>query len=380
MQSALKRTVAAYLRILNTSALKYHLFHIKGIIVKRLLLLLGLIVAFGLAWNRLDVIELKVIGQPSMTGPIQSELEQPFFETLREKTGIPFKVDYRTIDDIGFKDSRQLALMKDGMFDMVSLRFLQNSEEESSILGIDPPGLNANYQTAREISVAYGPVLDETLQRRFGVKLLGVWPFGPQVIFCSHAIYQLSDLKGQKVRIGSAILAPLIVSQGAIPVVIPFDEVANALALKITDCAITSHISGYSAKWPAHATHVYPIATQMGLNGIAIRLGTWNTLDATQQKRLSDAVNSYIARVWTYSEKLDLQASDCIQGKDSCALGVKYKLVSSPVAKNDVHFLRDFALKASLPAWAERCSQLSPDCSAQWRKIVEPILAQAKSQ
>ena len=56
--------------------------------MKRLLLLLGLVVAFGLAWNWLDVIDLKVVGQPSMTGPIQSELEKPFFESLREKTGI----------------------------------------------------------------------------------------------------------------------------------------------------------------------------------------------------------------------------------------------------------------------------------------------------
>ena len=116
----------------------------------------------------------------------------------------------------------------------------------------------------------------------------------------------------------------------------------------------------------------------MGLNGIAIRLGIWNNLGATQQQRLSDAVNTYIANVWSYSEQLDAQASDCIQGKDSCALGVKYKLVSSPVANDDIHFMRDFALTKSLPTWAERCNQLSPDCSTQWEKIVEPILAQAK--
>jgi TRAP-type C4-dicarboxylate transport system substrate-binding protein len=374
----LKKTIAANPLSFEYLRQKYQLFQPNGITVKRLLLLLGLVVAFGLAWNWLDVIDLKVVGQPSMTGPIQSELEKPFFESLRGKTGIPFKVEYRTIDAIGFKDNRQLALMKDGVFDMVSLRFLQNSEEEPSILGVDPPSLNANYQTARKISAAYAPVLDENLQRRFGVKLLGIWPFGPQVLFCNQAINQLSDLKGHTVRIGSTILAPLIESIGAIPVVIPFDEVANALALKITDCAITSRISGYSAKWPAHTTHVYPIATQMGLNGIAIRLGIWNNLGATQQQRLSDAVNTYIANVWSYSEQLDIQASDCIHGKDNCALGVKYKLVSSPVANDDIHFMRDFALTKSLPTWAERCDQLSPDCSAQWKKIVEPILAQTK--
>lgn len=345
--------------------------------MRRLLLFASLLFFFAFAWSFLDVINIRVVGQPSMTGPIQSKLEQPFFESLQKETGLPLKVDYRTVDSLGFKDNYQLSMLKEGLFDMVSLRFLQNGEEEPSIYGVDLPGLNANFEIARKIGNAYGSVIDENLQRNFGAKLLGIWAFGPQVVFCNRPIKSLDELKGLRVRIGGSTMSSLIKSKGGIPVIIPFDQVGVALDLKIVECAITSEISAYSAKWPAHLSHVYPIATSMGLNGIAIRLETWNELTPDQQLRLTSAVDAYINETWLYAHRLRLEANDCIQGKDSCVLGVKYNLVVSPVTKDDLAFMQDFALNYSFPAWAERCNRASSNCGAQWWKIVEPLVKQA---
>ena len=346
-------------------------------VVKRLIILGIIFGIFVYAWNDVDVINLRVVGQPSMTGPIQNNLEQPFFESLEEKTGLPIKVDYRTVDTLGFKDNYQLAMLKSGMFDMVSLRFLQNGQEEPSIIGIDLPGLNPDFQTARKVAEAYGPVVDEYLQQRFGTKLLGLWTFGPQVIFCNKPIHRLSDLKGLKVRVGSSTYDALIKLQGGIPVVIPFDEVTEALSSNMTDCAITSQTSAYSAKWPAYLTHVYPIATQMGINGLAIRLDTWNRFSESQKQRLQSAVNAYINQVWIYSEQLNTQSSDCLEGKSACKLGVKYNLTKIDVTKDDKLFMQKFALDQSFPDWAAHCDKFDPNCSKRWKAAVEPILKQA---
>lgn len=342
--------------------------------MKRILLSLGVVLVFATAWNRLEVIDINVLGQPSMSGPIQSNMEQPFFESLAFTTGLPIRINYRSVDTLGFRDNRQLSLMKDGLADIVSLRFLQNSEVEPYILGIDPPGLNRDFKTARAIAKAYSPVLDANLQNRYDVKLLGIWPFGPQVFWCKFPIHQLSDIRGHKVRVGSNVLSPLIESQGGIPVVIPFDETVNALELKLVDCAVASQISGYSAKWANHVTHIYPIATQMGLNGIAIRLKIWNQLSADQQNKLADAINTYIDSVWSFSEQLDHQASYCLQGKESCFLGERYTLLIPPATDKDLKFMHEFTHKSSLPLWANRCNQISPGCSTQWEQLIEPIL------
>lgn len=345
------------------------------------LIILGLILgAFMAAWSWFDVINLRVVGQPSMTGPLQSNLEQPFFESLQKKTGLPIKVDYRTVDTLGFKDNFQLAMMKSGMFDLVSLRFLQNGQEEPSMFGVDLPGLNPDFKAARKIGDAYGVVIDENLQKRFGVKLLGLWTFGPQVIFCSQPISQLSDLKGLKVRVGGSVYDPLINSQGGIPVIVPFDQVSQALATKLVDCAISSETSAYSAKWPNYLTHIYPIATQMGINGIAIRLDVWSQLTEKQKQQLASAVNGYIDQAWIYSEQLNDQASDCMQGKESCGFGTKYNLVVSSVTANDKAYMRELMMTKSFPAWAASCNKVDAKCSARWKEIVEPILYQENAK
>ena len=66
-----------------------------------------------------DKITLKAIGQPLATGLIQKNKEQPFFETLAQKTGLPIVVDYKPIDTLGVKDTEQLRMMKSGLFEIV---------------------------------------------------------------------------------------------------------------------------------------------------------------------------------------------------------------------------------------------------------------------
>ena len=38
-----------------------------------------------------------------------------------------------------------------------------------------------------------------SFRKKFNTKLIGVWPFGPQVLFCKPEIKKLADVKGHKV-------------------------------------------------------------------------------------------------------------------------------------------------------------------------------------
>ena len=309
-----------------------------------------------------------------MTGPIQSRLEQPFFETLAEKHDLPFKIDYRTVDKLGFKDDYQLTMLKEGVYDLVSLRFLQNSKEEPTIMGLDLIGLGRDYGTTRKIADAYQDVIDEHLQKNFNAKLLGVWLFGPQVLFCNRPIQQLSDIKGLKVRVGGSSMAHFIETLGATPVVVPFDQVENALSLQVVHCTISSQVSAYAARWPVHLTHVYPIPIHMGVNGIAIRMELWRHLSAAQKQRLQKAVQDYESEVWAAAERLESDASNCNQGKDPCQTGVKYRLKSIAVQPKDMDYLRQYALSFAYGEWVDACSKLSRDCATPWQATVKPLV------
>ncbi len=73
----------------------------------------GLIAAMvlGLAAGQAQAQEapkLKVMGMPLATGNIQKNREQPFFEKLKETTGI--EADYKVLDQTGIKEFEQLRI------------------------------------------------------------------------------------------------------------------------------------------------------------------------------------------------------------------------------------------------------------------------------
>ncbi len=330
--------------------------------------------ALGTTATAQEKIRLKVIGQPLATGLIQKNKEQPFFETLAAKTGLPIEVDYKPIDTLGIKDTEQLRVMKAGLFEMASLRMSQNSRDEPTILGLDLVGLNPDYRTGKAVADAYAPILDARLQKQFGVKLLGVWPFGPQVLFCKKPIGRLGDLKGLKVRTYDQNLAKFVESLGGTPVPISFAETHQALSLGVVDCAITGPSSANSAGWPEVSTHYLPIGMQIALNGYGITLSSWNRLKPDQQAKLQAAFNELLADIWKYSEELFLDASNCNVGKDPCTTGKKFNLVNVPVTAGDLDIVRKAVREISYPAWAEVCDKSNPTCSADWRKAVGPII------
>ncbi|HEU0200825.1 MAG TPA: TRAP transporter substrate-binding protein [Burkholderiaceae bacterium] len=321
-----------------------------------------------------EKIKLKVIGQPLATGLIQKTKEQPFFESLAQKTGLPIEVEYKPIDTTGIKDTDQLRVMKSGLFEVVSLRMSQISRDEPTILGLDLVGASPDYKTGRAVAQAYFDTLDKRLQSQFNVKLLGVWPFGPQVLFCKKPITKLADVKGLKVRVYDQNLAKFIQSVGGTPVPISFAETHQSLSLGVVDCAITGPSSANSAGWPEVSTHMLAIGFQNALNGYGISLTTWKKFTPEQQAKLKAAFDAQVEEVWKYSEELFNDAVNCNVGKDPCTTGKKYNLVNVPVTPADIALVRNAAKEVSFPAWAEVCDKTNPGCSATWKKTVGPVV------
>jgi TRAP-type transport system periplasmic protein len=321
-----------------------------------------------------EKIKIKVMGQPISGGMIQKNREQPFFETLAAKTGIPFEVEYKPQDTTGIKDTEQLRVLDSGLFDIVSLRMAQISRDEPLTMGFDLVGLNPDYKTARATTTAYFPTLDKRLQARYGTKLLGVWPAGPQMLFCKKPITKLADVKGMKVRVFDQNSAKFFQKLGATPIPLSFNETQQSLSLGVVDCAITGPSASNSAGWPEVTTHTLPLGVQFAMNGYGIGLGTWKKLTPAQQTKLQSAFDELDNDIWKYSEELAVDAMNCNIGKDPCTYGKKYKLTSVPVTAADIDIVRDAVKEVSLPTWEETCEKTAPGCGAEWRKTVGPVV------
>lgn len=341
--------------------------------MKRLVLALGIAGVFILSWVMFAEIPLRVIGQPESTGLLQRAKEEPFFAGLAQATRLPLRVTYRPLNTIGLKDTHQLRMLKDGQFDLVSLRFIQNSEAEPSLQGIDLVGLYADFDTARRVVLRYAGTVDRYLSETFDAKLLGVWTFGPQVFFCRPPIRGIEDLAGLKVRVASPSMGTLIAALGGIPAIIPFDDTKNALAIGLVDCAITSAASANFAGWTEHTRYYFPLVVHFGLNGYAISLKKWNQFSAREQAILQGAFDAYLNDLWRFSQETHQDASDCIIGRP-CRNGIPYQLQLVDPSPEDVRIFKEIAQNQVLPAWAEKCEQIHPGCRREWEEKVLPQL------
>ena len=326
--------------------------------------------AAPLAAQAQDRITYKVVGQPAATGLIQKNKERPFFEEFAKRTGLPIDADYKSMDSLGLKDTEQLRVMKAGLFDIVSLRVSQNSRDEPTLLGMDLVGAAPDYETARKVYEAYFETLDQRLQKQFQVKLLGIWPFGPQILFCRKPLTQLSDLKGMKVRVYDQNLSKFIESVGGTPVPLSFTEVHQSLSLGVVDCAITGPSSANSSNWPEVTTHQYPLGFQMALNGYAMTMNAWNKLKPDQKTQMQAAFKTLTDDIWVYSKELTQDALNCNSGKQPCTTGKTFNLVNVPVTPTDIATVRKAVAAISFPTWAEICDKANPGCSVAWKKTV----------
>lgn len=334
-----------------------------------ILLGLGILAGSALAGE----ITLNVLGQPLATGLIQKNKEQPFFENFAKNTGIQATVNYKPIDVTGVKSEETLRVSKSGLFDIVSLRTAQAARDEPFLLGQDIVGLNPDYQMARKVYDLYAPHFDKVIQEKFNSRLLGLWPFGPQVLFCKKEIKGLRDIKGMKVRVYDQSLAQFVESIGAIPVAIGFSEAQQALARGVVDCAITGPSSANTAGWPEVSEYFMPIGFQVGFNGYIMNLNSWQKLGPENQKKLQVAIDNLNKDIWKYSEEIFFDAVRCNVGKDPCTTVTKYKMKEVPVTDADKKLLSDAVAKISFPAWSAVCERSMPGCGAKWKEILGPL-------
>ena len=317
-----------------------------------------------------DTISLRVLGQPVGSGLIQQQKEQPFFESLAETAGLDAQVEYLPVDVAGIPDNDGMRVIRTGLFDIVSFRGPQVSRDEPTMLGLDLVGLNPTYEAGKTHTEAFLPVVDSAVQGRFNSKVLGVWPAGPQVIFCKPEIGGLADLEGLKVRVGDQSAAAFVGQFGATGIPLPFGEVQQSLARGVVDCAITGPSSANSAGWPEVTTTVLPIALQLAVNGYAINLDSWNKLDGEAQGKLQTAIDTLVDDVWAYSEELYVDAMNCNTGQEPCEHGTSYSLTSVPVSEADLKSVADALVGSSLPAWTQQCNAVRETCEAEWMDSV----------
>jgi TRAP-type C4-dicarboxylate transport system substrate-binding protein len=298
--------------------------------------------------------------------------EQPFWtKDVPDRSKGAISVNITPFNEMGLKGAEIFRLMRLGVIDFGSTVLGYVAGDDARNEAIDLAGLAPDVATARRISDAYKPVYDKLYREKFGIQVLGIWPYPAQVIFCNGEIKGLADLKGKKVRTANRTLAEFVDALGGTGVTLPFSEVVQALQTKVVDCAITGTLSGNAAKWYEVATHIYALPVGWSQVMHAVNIKRWERLDPATRDFLKGEIAKLEDRIWKAMDVETQQGFDCNIGKPTCTMGTKAKMTLVPVSDGDRALLKKILSETVVPKWAARCPG---DCVPAWNDTVGKIV------
>ena len=333
-------------------------------------MLAGAVAALG-ATPDLPKVHFKAVG--SSGTPRQFELfEKPFFtKTLPEQSGGRITADFVSREEMGLKGFDDMRIFKQGLVDIGTSQTLYIGGDEPFAEGVDLAGLFGDIETAFKGHLAYRPLLDERIQKKFGLKLLTLWPYPAQVIYCKAPIKGLRDLKGKKVRVFGRTLGDLIEHVGGASVTITFGEVYEALERGAVDCGVTGTLSGNAARWYEVTTHLYALPTGWSTTMHTINLAVWNRLDPKVKEFLLAQFAELEKNLWDFGRESTQDGINCNTGVGECKFGYKGKMTLVTPSAADIALRDEILRKTVIPRWVKRCGK---ECVEPWNATAGKVV------
>ena len=272
--------------------------------------------------------------------------------------------------ELGLKGFEIMRLVKNGVFDFAFGLPGYVAAENAIFEGADLSSLTQDIGTQRKVAEAYFPTLEKAFEEIYNAKLLMLYPFPSQTLWCNAEVNGMADLKGKKIRVYATTLGDFVEGAGGTSVTVPFAEVIPALEKGVVDCGITGTMSAYKANWQQVATHAYTLRVGWGLAFGAMNMDKWNSIPAAQQKMLQKEIDALTDRMWDETATEDDVAISCITGGD-CEIGDKGDMKLVEPSEADLKMRDTIASDVVLARWAERCGE---DCVANWNDTVGKVL------
>jgi TRAP-type C4-dicarboxylate transport system substrate-binding protein len=328
--------------------------------------------AFASASRADPPIVLKVVG--GLGGVSQYErLEKPFWQNgIEALTGGRMQAEIHPFDRSGLPGQEMLQLMRLGVVPVGTALLAVVSADEPELNLIDLPALNPDMATLRRTVAAYRPHLQELLEGEFQIKLLAIYAYPAQVLFCTSEFDGLAGLAGRRVRTSSVGQSEMMSALGASPVVMPFAQVVPAISQGTVDCAITGTLSGNEIGLSNVTSYIYPMAISWGLSVFGANMATWNALPEDLRATLQSGLGDLEAKIWAAADRETAEGLACDTGAPGCGPAHHAShMTPVPISKQD-EALRQWLLRSAvLPDWLRRCGA---DCLHTWDKTVGPAL------
>ncbi len=286
-----------------------------------------------------------------------------WLEEIPKASGGKISTSYVSIFELGLKGDEQLRLAKLGVLEFFDGNFNPISKEDPIFRGIDMFGMAPTHAQARKMADAYLPVLSKIAEKKFGIKILMVWPNPAQTMYCKEKGTGLTDfLKGRKVRAGQGAVAAFVEKAGGIPVSIPWTDVIPSAQTGLINCGITGTLSGNTAGWPEVFNYLFPMKLYWGFWFSGVSVNAWNRLDPAVRTFLLAEMAKHAEKRWSVSGEETQDGINCNTGQGVCKYGVKSKMNMVEVEAEDTKLLNQWAIEIA-PQWVKA---VGVDAAKEW--------------
>ncbi len=277
---------------------------------------------------------------------------------------------------LGLNLADSLRLVGSGTFQLVTAQVGSVARDDAFLEGIDLIGVSTNMAELKKAVDAYRDAFNDRLAKRFQVKAVAIWPFGPQIFFCNQEIKSLADMKGLKVRSFTASMSSLLTQLGATPVTLSFPEVYPALQRGVASCGVTSPTSANTGKWPEVTKFLMPLSVSGSVQAHIVNLNWLNSLPADKRAAFETAMKTLESDLWDLANKTNDDALACSVGDAKCPGGIytKYDMKLVPVSDADKATVKKISEEKVLGEWAGRCSTTFPECKQVWNDTIGKAL------
>lgn len=313
----------------------------------------------------------KVVGTWGNLSNWQKHESRLWNQEVEKATGGKWTSQAAPLTELGLKGFEVMRLLKLGVFDVAHGVVGYVASESAVIEGVDLSTMVQDWDTMRKVAASYKDIVDAEFQKTYGAKLIALYPFPSQMLWCAKPVENINDLKGKKIRVYSTTLGDFVEGAGGVSVTIPFAEVVPALQKGVADCGITGTMPAYRAKWYEVVTHAYLMRVGFTMTFGAVNLKTWNNLGPDGQALLMKEAKAFEDRAWAETIREDELGIICNTDTGNCTEGepghMKKVVPSEADLKAREKILKDFVLAR----WAKRCGA---ECVKQWNATVGKVV------
>ena len=309
------------------------------------------------------VLQLDVVG--GLAGVQQYDNhEVPFWiKRVPELTGGHVQAQIVPFDRSGIRGQEMLQLLRLGVISFGNVLLGLAAADEPEFNAIDLPLLSPDMTALRRTIALWRPRLETMLQERYGLVLLAVYTYPPQVVFCREAFSGLFDLAKRRIRTSSVGQSELVTALGGIPVVIPFADIVAAMRNGVVDCAITGARSGNAIGLHEVSTHISRLGVSWGVSVFAANQTAWEALPAEHQAVLRRGLATLQDEIWEAADVERQDGFDCNAGRPTCTSGRLGQMTIVEESWQDdarrIKLLNDVVV----PNWVRRCGS---ECAKEW--------------